>query len=92
MNWKKLSVYSIFLVLLLIPLMSVLVLAADTVTSGWEILGSFGTILTYIFGQPVSSDMTNGNAISAIIITIALWILVAVTFGDIIATFTTFSR
>lgn len=51
-------------------------------------LGSFGYILKYIFGE-VTAISTND--ISNMIITIAVWLLVFITFGDIISTFSTFS-
>ena len=51
-------------------------------------MGSFGTVLKYLFGS-----MTNvsGNAISNMIVTVAVWLLILITFGDIISTFSTFS-
>jgi len=93
MNWKKLSVYSILFILVLIPLLSVFALAADAVTGGWEKIGggTFGTVLKYIFGNPVDWKALGTDEISAMIITIAVWILIMITFGDIIATFSSFS-
>ena len=51
-------------------------------------VGSFGVILQDLFGP--TTEVT-ANVISNMIITIAVWILVAITFGDIIASFSSFS-
>jgi len=60
--------------------------------SWFEILGTkaFANVLRYIFGEPLY--YTGINAISAGIVTIAIWLLLFLTFSDIIATFTTFSK
>jgi hypothetical protein len=55
-------------------------------TNGWLVIA-----LTYIFGNPIT-DTATINAISAGIITIAVWILLFVTFSDIIASFSTFHK
>lgn len=80
MNWKKLSFYGL-MASFLMPLV-----AAE---GAWDKVGSMGTVLQYIFG-PATSVTTND--ISNMIITVAVWVLVAITFGDIIATFSTFSK
>ena len=46
--------------------------------------------LQYIFGSPIQYQGI--NAISAAIVTIAVWLLLFVTFSDIIASFTSFSK
>lgn len=83
MNLKKLGIYSFLMSTLMMPLV-----AADSITGGWEALGSFGTICRYLFG-PVTT-VTN-NAMSAAIITVAVWVLLAITLGDLISSFSTFS-
>jgi hypothetical protein len=56
-----------------------------------EVIGEnpIATLMTYIFGDvTMPSDV---NTISATIITVAVWLLLFVTFGDIVATFSTFT-
>jgi hypothetical protein len=55
---------------------------------------TFGTILGIIFGDPVIV-LTQGaatNVYSGMVIVIAVWILLFVTFSDIIGTFSTFNK
>jgi hypothetical protein len=80
MNWKRISFYGL-MTSFLMPLV-----AAE---GAWDKAGSMGTILQYIFGKATT---VTGNEISNMIITVAVWLLVAITFGDIIATFSTFSK
>lgn len=86
MNLKKLSIYTAFISAFMMPLVSAAI--GDSITKGWESLGSFGIIARYLFG-PVTT-VTN-DALSAVIITIAIWVLLMITFGDIISSFSTFS-
>lgn len=60
--------------------------------TGWEEWGAAGNFMRYIFGEvsPTVQGLA-GSALSAIIITIAVWLLIMITFGDIIMTFSTFS-
>ena len=54
----------------------------------WKAMGSFGNILGLIFGDIAEVTASQMNSM---IITICVWLLIFVTFGDIIATFSTFS-
>lgn len=85
MNFKKISV-SLVLVFIMI-----LAIAQLVVADGWtDTFGQKGgTVLKYIFGAV--PDVT-ANVISNVIITVAVWVLIMLTFGDIIATFSTFSK
>jgi hypothetical protein len=59
----------------------------------WEFLGSngvFAQIFMYIFGAPISAEAI--NVVSAGIITIAVWLLIFITFSDIIASFSSFNK
>ncbi|HTY44245.1 MAG TPA: hypothetical protein VMC80_03305 [Patescibacteria group bacterium] len=47
--------------------------------------GIIANVMQYIFGTPISNEMTG------LIITIAVWLMLLFSFGDIIATFSTFS-
>jgi len=83
MNLKKLGIYS------LLSVMAIqLVSAVDTVT--WQ--SAFGdawwsTILNLLFGPLAAvTPLVTSNAV----ITVAVWLLIFVTFGDIISTFSTF--
>lgn len=60
--------------------------------TGWEEWGAAGNFMRYIFGEvsPTVQSLA-GSALSAIIVTIAVWLLVMITFGDLITTFSTFS-
>ena len=78
MNSKKLGVYSITF-LIVMPLMASLV-NADSITKGWEVFGKFGSILRYIFGDVPSIQYTTSE-FSAMIITIAVWLLITITLG-----------
>jgi len=78
MNLKKLGVYGFLALMLVMPL----VMAVESsYPQGF-------TFLKYLFGEPSN---VAPNATSGIIITIAVWILIWVTFSDVIATFSTFS-
>ena len=60
------------------------------VSADWtDSMGSFGYIPHYIFGQPTDAGP---NDISNMIITVAIWLLIVITFGDIISTFSSFSK
>ncbi|MFH1308217.1 MAG: hypothetical protein ABIH72_05170 [archaeon] len=87
MSWKKVYVFSI-LALLVMP---VAVMAIGS-TVEWSSLGagSWLNALKYIFGK-IPADISD-NAISAAIVTVAVWGMIVLTFGDIFATFTTFSK
>jgi len=66
---------------------------ADSSRDPWNKLGSAGTVLGYIFGPaPTSGDFATMDVISVLIIVVAVWLLVIVTFGDIISSFSTFGR
>jgi len=84
MKIKKIGVYAI----LFLFVFSSLTLVSAAVDDGWGSTGVLSQILRYIFGQ--TTDITS-NEVSAIIITIAIWILIVFTFADIIKTFSTFS-
>lgn len=58
----------------------------------WRFLGEgmFAKVFLYIFGVPISSEAI--NSASAGIITISVWLLLFITFSDIIASFTSFSK
>lgn len=59
----------------------------------WTFLSSdgfFAKIFMYIFGVPISSSAI--NEVSAGIITLSVWLLLFITFSDIIASFSTFSK
>lgn len=55
--------------------------------SWFDIVGNglLANVFQYIFGSPISSE------VSGVIITIAVWLMLLFTFGDIIATFSSFS-
>lgn len=58
----------------------------------WKFLGDdgfFAKIFLYIFGVPITSDSI--NEVSAGIITIAIWLLLFISFSDIIVSFSSFS-
>jgi len=85
MDFKKLMVGILLTSMIILPMV---VAAGD-----WSaITGNnvFGDILKYIFGEPVTYQ--NINNVSAGIITIAVWLLIMITFADIIANFSTFSK
>lgn len=90
MGGKKLAVLSVLLLLVLPVMLASLVLAANNIS--WGDLGGPGVIkfLQYIFGS-IPTGITD-NAISAAVVTIAVWLMVVFTFGDIFANFTTFSK
>lgn len=92
---RKIGVYSVLL-LFAIPVIASLALAQTTppiTTASWDSLvgtNAFANVMQYIFGQPVSYEGI--NAISAGIVTIAVWLLLFITFSDIISTFSTFNK
>ncbi|MEM4330856.1 MAG: hypothetical protein QW273_02510 [Candidatus Pacearchaeota archaeon] len=58
-----------------------------------EVFGKFfGTILYYTAGPVSKTSLDKTNEKSAIIVQIAFWLLIFVTFGDIIANFSSFSK
>jgi hypothetical protein len=63
-----------------------------TVEAGdwYSLLGSSGfvNVFRYVFGVPVQL----GSVITSIVVTIAVWLLLFFTFGDIIASFSSFSK
>jgi len=95
MNRKKFGLYTTILLLLILPLSLNFVSAIlnqDTTTTWDDVFGTTDSVLlkimSYVFGPPTAiteSPVSNG------IITIAVWILIFITLGDIIATFSTFS-
>lgn len=103
MNYKKAGAYSVLLLLIVTPLiLNAFIVSAQNPpiakppaeqVSDWEsIIGSnaFANVMLYIFGKPIAYQGI--GAISAGILTVAVWLLLFVTFSDIIATFSTFSK
>ncbi|MBI3334765.1 hypothetical protein HYZ97_04735 [Candidatus Pacearchaeota archaeon] len=66
----------------------------DTSTSSFAVLlGNGWVFLDYIFGKPAAFlTSVTSSQYSPLIITIAIWLMLFITFGDIIATFGTFSE
>jgi len=96
MNIRK-KYFLILSGLFLLPLLLSLVMAltaSQIGNSAWNTV--FGTnnsipnVLNYIFGQTITIDGV--NAIASAVITIALWALIFITFSDILASFSSFSR
>ena len=68
-------------------------LSIDTAVQGFEgVLGSTFSWMNYVFGGIPSWLVNQVGQTSAVIITLFTWLLVFVTFGDIIAGFSTFSQ
>src|SRR5438105_1032101 len=86
---KKLGYFILLTLLLVLPTFLTLVSAVEVSEASWPDWGGFEKVCRYLFGPDVS---VGNDALSAAIITIALWILVFVTFSDIISTFSTFSK
>jgi len=59
-------------------------------TTTWNSVAPEASFLVYVFGEPVS--VFGSSVVSSIIVTIAVWLLLFVTFGDIISSFSTFHR
>jgi len=67
--------------------------AVDKATTGFDaVVGTPGKVLNYIFGGIPTFLVTSVGQNSAMVITIAMFLLIFVTFGDIIETFGTFDR
>jgi hypothetical protein len=92
MNNKKLS-FSILASVMLSVFMANIVSAVNSSRDAWANIGKSGTVLGYIFGPvPTGGTFATMDIISVMIIVVAVWILVAITFGDIIASFSSFSK
>jgi hypothetical protein len=72
--------------------------SSEVIRAKWSYNGkqdsTFGTILGIIFGDPViiTTKGAATNVYSGMVIVMAVWILLFVTFSDIIGTFSTFSK
>jgi len=84
---SRIFILSIFAILVLSFFIGV-VSAATT----WEQLGgsSVWNVFRYIFGDLEAVTFTN-DAISAAVVTIAVWLMIFITFSDIFTNFSTFS-
>ncbi len=101
-NKKLLALFVIAFFIFALSLLLIITIQTNKITgsaiesiepgSWFEILGTkaFANVLRYIFGEPLY--YTGINAISAGIVTIAIWLLLFLTFSDIIATFSSFSK
>lgn len=81
---QKRKIYSF----IILGLIAISIFAGIVSAVEWSDIGSFGKALRYLFG-PLTQETQ--DQISAAIITIAIWLLIFFTFGDIISTFSTFS-
>jgi len=94
MSWKKTSVFILLGLLALSFAMSAMSFVAAEANSEktWNTILPSSTflekMLTYTFGNPANVATTD---VANIVILIAMWLLIFITFGDIIATFSTFS-
>lgn len=90
MNYKKFGVFAVFALLLFGTTLALV--SAEEEKSGWDEISdsSFVQGFRYIFGE-IPAGVSDNN-ISAAIVTIAVWVLIVITFGDIIAMFGTFSK